>query len=58
MLEFYRARVLRFTHGAEHYCAVAYSACEVFEMHQLIIVVTAFLFAMGIGSVLYELLEG
>ena len=50
-------KVLRVTHGAEHYAAVAYSSCEVFELHHMIWFVSLGLVVFGIGAVWYERVE-
>lgn len=55
MLRIVHTKVLRFTHGAEHYAAVAYSTCEFFELHRLMIMVTGGLIIFGVGSIVYEI---
>lgn len=53
LIEMHR-RVLRFTHGAEHYAMVAYSSAEVFELHHAIWFVSLSLVIFGVGAVAYE----
>lgn len=50
-------RILKVTHGAEHYTMVAYSSAEVFELHHAIWFVSLSLVIFGIGAVIYERME-
>jgi len=53
-----RNRLTVYCHTGEHYAAVAYSSCEVFELHHLIWYVSAALIILGIGAIIYDAMMG
>lgn len=54
---FIHNKILKYTHGAERYAAVAYSGCELFELHNIIMIVVGALLISGVGAIIYEYFE-